>query len=178
VGFLFVFLKRLLQLAVSNSATSLHLHPQQLFEKTIWSAPGPKHCRCRWSHIPWESKALLGPIHPAKNAPPEWSSLLQTDRLVTKDCMSLTNSTKLYCSVKIWLSLKIIKYWSKKKIPQDTSKLSLSSILYLCNQIDYVISHTVVGQEKDFLFTWKNSRLEDLFIALHKLPWEFYLNYV
>lgn len=35
---------------------------------------------------------------------------LCTDRLVTKDRMFLTNSTKLHCSVKIWLSLKIIKY--------------------------------------------------------------------
>lgn len=69
---------------------------------------------------------------------------------------------------------KVLKQ-KKKKNPQNTLKWSLNSTLYLCNQINYVISHTVVEQEKDFLFTWK---IADFFIGLHKLPWDFYINYI
>lgn len=69
---------------------------------------------------------------------------------------------------------KSYKYRSKKST--KLKKIILEFHITF-KQSDYVINHMVVEQAKDFLFTWKNSRLEDLFIALHKLPWDSYINY-
>lgn len=101
----FGFFKRL-HLALANSANHcIYIFNSFLRKTMILSAPGPKHWHCRWSHIPWVLSTTW-------SYSPSWEYSSWMIKPFAQTCynglnMFLTNSTQLYCSVKIWLSLKL-----------------------------------------------------------------------